>query len=83
MTIVDFYTELSKILTRKREYLLSFHEAKKKINQLLEKAEESNIEVKIDVDEILSDSVVLKLDDERSFEYRDEDDDSSYDDTSY
>jgi hypothetical protein len=80
MTIVDFYKELSKVLTRKREYLLTKDEAKKKILSLLEKAEESNLEIKIDIDHILDDSNILLLDDERSFEYRDEDDSSSYED---
>ena len=80
MTIVDFYKELSKVLTRKREYLLTKDEAKKKILSLLEKAEESNLEIKIDIDYILDDSNILLLDDERSFEYRDEDDSSSYED---
>ena len=80
MTIVDFYKELSKVLTRRREYLLTKDEAKKKILSLLEKAEESNLEIKIDIDHILDDSNILLLDDERSFEYRDEDDSSSYED---
>jgi hypothetical protein len=80
MTIVDFYKELSRVLTRKREYLLTKDEAKKKILSLLEKAEESNLEIKIDIDYILDDSNILLLDDERSFEYRDEDDSSSYED---
>jgi hypothetical protein len=80
MTIVDFYKELSRVLTRKREYLLTKDEAKKKILSLLEKAEESNLEIKIDIDHILDDSNILLLDDERSFEYRDEDDSSSYED---
>lgn len=84
MTIIDFYKELSVILERTRERLLSREEAEDKLSALLEKAEEYDLHVNVSKS-ILDDSTLLKLDDERSFTYDSGDDDyyTDYSSTSY
>jgi hypothetical protein len=82
MTIIDFYKELSRILERTRERLLSREEAEEKLNNLLQKAEEYDLHINISQN-ILDESTLIKLDDERSFTEPDYGDDSSDYITSY
>lgn len=79
MTIIDFYKELSRLLTDAREEFISRREAESKLDDLLDRAEESNLQVHISK-EILDPVYLMRLDDERSFS-SDEDyqSDSSYD----
>jgi hypothetical protein len=80
MTVVDFYKDLSKILTDARERFLSKRDAQIKLDLLLEKAHESNLEVDIS-ENILDENFLTKLDDERSYDDSNasyEDDESSY-----
>lgn len=78
MTVIDFYKQLSKLLTDARERFLSKEEAQKKLETLLEKAQESNLDVKVSPN-ILDETFLMKLDDERSFTEPDWESDSSYD----
>jgi hypothetical protein len=82
MTIIDFYKELSRILERTRERLLSREEAEEKLNNLLQKAEEYDLHIKISQN-ILDESTLIKLDDERSFTEPDYGDDSYSDSSDY
>jgi hypothetical protein len=80
MTIIDFYKQLSKILTDTREEFLSQREAKNKLENLLETAKSSSLDVTVNP-EILDPVNLMRLDDERSFKPGEEDDfsyDSSY-----
>jgi hypothetical protein len=47
MTVIDFYKQLSNLLTDAREKFLSKEEAQKKLDTLLEKAKESNLDVSV------------------------------------
>ncbi len=76
MTILDFYKELSRILTDTREEFLSTKEAQKRLDSLLETASSHKLDVKIDP-KILDPINLMRLDDERSFK-SDEDDDYSF-----
>jgi hypothetical protein len=85
MTVIDFYKQLSSLLTDAREKFLSKEEAREKLNTLLEKAKESNLDVKVSPN-ILDEEFLMKLDDERSFTEPEWESDSSYDsddETSY
>ena len=79
MTIIDFYKQLSWILERTREHLLSIEEGKEKLQNLLDKAEEYDLHVNVSLN-ILNDSNLGRLDDEKSFTTSYED--NSYDDLS-
>lgn len=83
MTVIDFYKQLSSLLTDAREKFLSKEETRGKLDTLLEKAKESNLDVKVSPN-ILDENSLMKLDDERSFTEPEWESDSSYDDeTSY
>jgi hypothetical protein len=77
MTIIDFYKKLSRILTDTREEFLSQNEGKKKLQKLLEEAENNNLQVKINPD-ILDPVNLMRLDDENSFRPEDTDYDDDY-----
>jgi hypothetical protein len=80
MTIIDFYKQLSKILTDTREEFLSQRESKNKLENLLETAKSNGLDVKVSP-QILDPVNLMRLDDERSFKPGEEDDfsyDSSY-----
>ena len=76
MTIIEFYKSLSSLLTDTREEFLSQNQAKKKLDQLLEKAKESGLNINIS-ENILDPINLMRLDDENSF--KPEDDDYDYD----
>lgn len=66
MTIIEFYEQLSELLTEARERLISHVEAEEKLSLLLEESNKFGLEFNISPD-ILNESFLLKLDDERSF----------------
>lgn len=70
MTITEFYKSLSVILTDTREEFLSYSQGKKKLNELLEKAESAGLQVKIS-ENILDPVNLMRLDDENSFRSED------------
>ena len=76
MTIIEFYKSLSCLLTDTREEFLSQNQAKKKLDQLLEKAKESGLNINIS-ENILDPINLMRLDDENSF--KPEEDDYDYD----
>jgi hypothetical protein len=85
MTVIDFYKQLSNLLTDAREKFLSKEETRGKLDTLLEKAKESNLDIKVSPN-ILDEEFLMKLDDERSFTEPEWESDSSYDyddETSY
>jgi hypothetical protein len=81
MTIIEFYRELSRLLTDTRENFISQNQAKQKLNDLMDKAKQFKLEVHIS-EEILDPVVLMRLDDEKSF-ISDDDIDHSYDPDSY
>lgn len=85
MTIIEFYKELSRLLTDTRENFISQNQAKKKLEDLLDRAQKSKLDVKIS-EEILDPVYLMRLDDEKSFTTDDEDfsyDEGSSYDSSY
>jgi len=83
MTIIDFYKQLSKLLTDTREDFITKSQAEKKLEELLEDAIKNKLDVKIDPN-ILDSTNLMRLDDEKSF--RSEDDDYGFEtdsDSSY
>ena len=83
MTVIDFYKQLYNLLTDAREQFLSKEETRGKLDTLLEKAKESNLDVKVSPN-ILDENSLMKLDDEKSYTEPEWESDSSYDDeTSY
>ncbi len=78
MTTIEFYKKLSSILTDARENFISHNHAKKKLNELLEKSKEFELQINVSED-ILEPVNLMRLDDERSFRESDEDDDDEYD----
>ena len=82
MTIIEFYKELSKLLTDNREDFITKSKAESKLEDLLEEANKSGLDVKIDPN-ILDPVNLMRLDDEKSFRSDDEfnDDDFSYGDS--
>ena len=82
MTIIEFYKKLSTLLTDAREKFISQTQSEKKLEELIEQAKDSKLDVKVSKD-ILDPIVLMRLDDEKSFrEEEDYDyysDDSSYD----
>ena len=76
MTIIEFYKKLSNLLTDTREEFLSQNQAQKKLNELLEKAKESGLNINIS-ENILDPINLMRLDDENSF--KPEEDDYDYD----
>ena len=76
MTIIEFYKSLSSLLSDTREEFLSQNQAKKKLDQLLEKAKESGLNINIS-ENILDPINLMRLDDENSF--KPEEDDYDYD----
>jgi hypothetical protein len=72
MTIVDFYKKLSRILTDTREEFLSRTEGQKRLEKLLEEAENNGLQVKVS-ENILDPINLMRLDDEKSFRSEDED----------
>lgn len=82
MTIVDFYKNLSKLLTDARENFLTKKQAEEKLENLLEEARKNKLDVDIDP-KILDQVNLTRLDDENSYRPEDNDDFSSDDDSSY
>lgn len=80
MTIIEFYKNLSVILTDTRENFLSQNQAKKKLNNLLESAKDSGLQVNIS-ENILDPITLMRLDDENS--YREDEEDNYGFDSSY
>jgi hypothetical protein len=74
MTIIEFYKSLSNLLTDTREEFLSQNQSKKKLEQLLEKAKESGLNINIS-ENILDPINLMRLDDENSFRSEDNDHD--------
>ena len=74
MTIIEFYKSLSKILTDTREEFLSQNQGKKRLDELLEKAKESGLQVNVS-ESILDPVNLMRLDDENSFRSEDNDHD--------
>jgi len=73
MTIIDFYKQLSKILTDTREHFLSQSDGERKLEKLLEEASKNGLEVNIDK-QILDPIFLMRLDDENSFKPEEDDD---------
>ena len=83
MTIIDFYKQLSKLLTDTRENFITKSQADKRLEELLEDAIKNKLDIKIDPN-ILDSTNLMRLDDENSF--RPEDDDYGFEsesDSSY
>jgi hypothetical protein len=80
MTIIDFYKELSKLLKDTREDFITKSKAESELEDLLEEAKKSGLDVKIDPN-ILDPVNLMRLDDEKSF--RSDDDDYGNSDFSY
>jgi hypothetical protein len=76
MTIINFYKQLSKLLTDTREDFITKSQAEKKLEELLQDAIKNKLDVKIDPN-ILDSTNLMRLDDEKSF--RPEDDDYGFD----
>lgn len=72
MTIIEFYKKLSNLLKDAREKNISTIEAKETLEDLLREANLHNLQVDVSL-EILEESNLMKLDDERSFREEDED----------
>lgn len=77
MTIINFYKELSKILTDTRENFLSRNQGERKLEDLLELAEKFGLEVNVDKS-ILDPINLMRLDDENSFRSEDDDYEPSF-----
>ena len=73
MTILDFYKQLSKILTDTREHFISQDDGERKLDKLLDEANKHGIDVKISK-EILDPINLMRLDDENSFKPEEDDD---------
>jgi hypothetical protein len=82
MTIVNFYKNLSRILEDCREKFKTKEESQELLDKLLEQAKDSNLDVNIDPD-ILSDTNLMKLDDERSYTESEPYESSYEEDSSY
>lgn len=78
MTIVDFYKNLSKLLTDARENFLTKKQAEEKLENLLEEARKNKLDVDIDP-KILDQVNLTRLDDENSYRPEDNDDFSNDD----
>ena len=83
MTIIDFYKQLSKLLTDTRENFITKSQADKRLEELLEEAKKNKLDVNIDPN-ILDSTNLMRLDDEKSFTESSDDEygfdtDSSYD----
>ena len=78
MNIIEFYKQLSRILTDCRERFITKDEAKVKLEELVKQAKKSKLEVEIS-DDILDEHILMKLDDENSFTEIDWENNSSYD----
>jgi hypothetical protein len=72
MTIIDFYKNLSQILTDCRESFISRKEAQKRLDSILEEAKKNKLDVNINP-EILDPINLMRLDDEKSFRQEDDD----------
>jgi len=75
MTLIDFYKNLSSILTELSERRITKPEAEDRINELLSKSEDFDLDISIDIDSII-DEIPHNLDDEKPFGYYDLDYDS-------
>ena len=72
MTIIEFYKKLSNLLKDAREKNIPSRDAKETLEDLLREANLHNLQVDVSL-EILEESNLMKLDDERSFREEDED----------
>lgn len=73
MTIIEFYKKLSSLLTDARENFISHNQAKKRLQQLIDAAHDNDLDVNVS-SEILDPIFLMRLDDERSFTERDDED---------
>lgn len=73
MNILDFYKQLSKILTDTREHFISQSDGERKLEKLLDEAHKHGLDVKISA-EILDPINLMRLDDENSFKPEEDDD---------
>jgi hypothetical protein len=72
MKIIEFYKKLSNLLKDAREKNISKSDAKETLEDLLEEAKLHNLQVDVSL-EILEETNLIKLDDERSFREEDQD----------
>ena len=72
MTIIDFYKQLSKLLTDTREDFITKSQAEKRLEELLEESKKNKLDVNIDPN-ILDSTNLMRLDDENSFKPEDDD----------
>ena len=82
MTIIDFYKQLSKLLTDTRENFVTKAQAEKRLGELLEDAIKNKLDVKIGPN-ILDSTNLMRLDDENSYRPESDYDFTSDDDSSY
>jgi hypothetical protein len=79
MQILEFYKELNKIMEQIRLGNIGTVNGRIKIQELLSKAKESELEVEINIDEVTDRYDLSKYDDEMSYEEEEESYESSYD----
>jgi len=77
MTIIDFYKDLSKLLTDRRQNFITKSQAEKKLEDLLELANKNKLDIKVNLN-ILDPFNLMRLDDEKSFKEDDDYDDSDF-----
>ena len=81
MTIIEFYEELSRMLEKARDGKLSKTNAVTRLNQMIEEAKKSKIELDVNPD-IFDFENLIKFDDERSYEEEEYSYESSYEEES-
>jgi hypothetical protein len=81
MDIIEFYKTLSTTLEHYREKVITYGDAQFKIKELLDKSEESRLDIDVTID-ILNDGI-SDFDDEQSYEESDFDDDQSYEESDF
>ena len=79
MQILEFYKELNKIMEQILLGNIGTVNGRIKIQELLSKAKESELEVEINIDEVTDRYDLSKYDDEMSYEEAEESYESSYD----
>jgi hypothetical protein len=79
MQILEFYKKLNEIMEQIRLGNIGTANGKIKVQELLSKAKESELEVEINIDEVTDRYDLSKYDDEMSYEEAEESYESSYD----
>jgi hypothetical protein len=79
MQILEFYKKLNEIMEQIRLGNIGTVNGKIKVQELLSKAKESELEVEINIDEVTDRYDLSKYDDEMSYEEAEESYESSYD----